>query len=39
MDLVKRILPFLVALIIGLLLITYIPAISLTLPRLLGYGG
>lgn len=39
MDLVKRVLPFLAALIVGLLLITYIPEITLTLPRLLGYGG
>ena len=38
-DLVKRIIPFLIALIVGLILITYIPAISLTLPRLLGYRG
>ncbi|MGP1349639.1 MAG: TRAP transporter large permease [Stomatobaculum sp.] len=38
-DLVKKIIPFLLMLLIGLLLITYIPAITLTLPRLLGYAG
>lgn len=37
-DLVKRIIPFLVALLVGLILITYVPAIALTLPGLLGYG-
>ena len=36
MDLVKRIIPFLIALLIGLVLITYIPAISMTLPSLMG---
>lgn len=35
-DLVKRIVPFLIALLIGLVLITYIPAISMTLPGLLA---
>lgn len=34
-DLVKRIIPFLIALLIGLLLITYIPAITMALPSLL----
>ncbi|MCR4629813.1 MAG: TRAP transporter large permease [Clostridium sp.] len=38
-ELVKRIIPFLVALLIGLILITYIPAITLTLPRVFGYAG
>jgi len=36
MDLVKRIVPFLLALLFGLILITYIPAISMTLPTLLA---
>ena len=35
-DLVKKIIPFLIALLIGLILITYIPAISMTLPNLLA---
>ena len=35
-DLVKKIIPFLIALLIGLVLITYIPAISMTLPGLLA---
>lgn len=38
-DLVKKIVPFLAALILGLIVITYIPAITLALPRLLGYQG
>lgn len=37
-DLVKRIVPFLVALLVGLVLITYVPAIAMTIPRILGYG-
>jgi len=32
----KEITPFIVALIIAVLFVTYIPAISLTIPRLLG---
>ncbi len=38
-DLVKRIIPFIIVMIIGLLIITYVPAVALTLPRLLGYKG
>ena len=37
--LVRKIVPFLIVLIIGLVLITYIPSISLFIPRLLGYAG
>jgi TRAP-type transport system large permease protein len=33
----KEIIPFILALIIAVLLVTYIPAISLTIPRLLGF--
>ena len=36
-ELVRRIVPFLIALLIGLVIITYVPAISMTIPRLLGY--
>ena len=35
-DLVKKIIPFLIALLIGLILITYVPAISMTLPNLIA---
>ena len=35
MDLVKRIIPFLISMLIGLLIITYIPAVSTTLPALM----
>ena len=38
-QLVKKIVPFLIVLLIGLFLITYVPAITLTIPRLLGYAG
>ena len=38
-QLVKKIIPFLLVLLLGLLIITYIPAVSLTIPRLLGYAG
>ena len=38
MTLCKRIVPFLIALIVGLLLVTYIPAIPLCIPWLFGYG-
>ena len=38
-DLVKKIIPFLIALLVGLILITYIPSITLFIPRLLGYAG
>jgi len=38
-ELVKKIIPFLLVLLVGLLLITYIPAITLTIPRILGYQG
>ena len=38
-ELVKKIIPFLIALLIGLIIITYVPFISLALPRLLGYNG
>lgn len=37
-TLCKRLLPFLGALVIGLLLVTYVPAISLGIPWLFGYG-
>ena len=36
-DLCKKIIPFLIALIVGLLLITYVPNIVLLLPKLGGY--
>ena len=36
MDLVKRIIPFLISMLIGLLIITYIPAVSTTLPALMA---
>ncbi|WP_044895741.1 TRAP transporter large permease [Bacillus alveayuensis] len=36
-DVMKPIIPFYVAIIIALLLVTYIPAISMVLPELLGY--
>ena len=36
MELVRRIVPFLIALLIGLVIITYVPAISMTIPRLPG---
>jgi len=39
MDLVKKIIPFLIALLISLLLITYIPDIVLLIPRMFGYRG
>ena len=35
-DLVKKIIPFLIALLIGLILITYVPAISMMLPNLIA---
>ena len=38
-QLVKKIIPFLLVLLLGLLIITYMPAVSLTIPRLLGYAG
>ncbi len=38
-QLVRKIIPFLIALLIGLVLITYVPAITLTIPRLTGYAG
>jgi len=38
-TLVRSILPFLIAMIIALIFITYIPSISLFIPRLFGYGG
>mgnify|MGYP000261705023 CR=1 FL=1 len=37
MKLVKAVLPFLIVMIIGLVLVTYIPNITLLLPKLLGY--
>ena len=37
-TLCKRLLPFLGVLVIGLLLVTYVPAISLGIPWLFGYG-
>ena len=38
-QLVRKIVPFLIALLIGLILITYVPAITLAIPRLIGYAG
>ncbi len=38
MSLCKRIVPFLLALVVGLLLVTYVPVISLGIPWLFGYG-
>lgn len=38
-TLVRSLLPFLLAMVIALLLITYIPSVSLFVPRLFGYGG
>jgi TRAP-type C4-dicarboxylate transport system permease large subunit len=38
-DLVREVLPFLGAMIVALTLITYIPALVLFLPRLMGYQG
>jgi TRAP-type C4-dicarboxylate transport system permease large subunit len=36
-EVMRSILPFYTALIVALLLVTYVPAFSLTLPRLLGH--
>lgn len=38
-DLVKRIIPFLIAMLIGLIIITYCEPVVLALPRLMGYAG
>jgi TRAP-type C4-dicarboxylate transport system permease large subunit len=38
-DLVREVMPFLGAMIVALTLITYIPALVLFLPRLMGYQG
>ncbi len=38
-ELVKRIIPFLLALLVGLLLVVVFPNISLLIPRMSGYGG
>ncbi len=38
-ELVKRIIPFLLALLVGLLLVVVFPNISLLIPKLSGYGG
>jgi TRAP-type C4-dicarboxylate transport system permease large subunit len=38
-DLVREVMPFLGAMIVALMLITYIPSLVLFLPRLLGYQG
>ncbi len=38
-DLVREVMPFLGAMIVALVLITFIPEIVLFLPRLLGYKG
>ena len=35
-EIIKTILPYFLAMLIGLLLVTYIPAISLFLPKLFG---
>lgn len=37
-ELCKRIVPFLIALVVGLLLVTYVPAVSLGIPWIFGYG-
>jgi TRAP-type C4-dicarboxylate transport system permease large subunit len=36
-EVMRSILPFYTALVVALLLVTYVPAFSLTLPRLLGH--
>jgi TRAP-type C4-dicarboxylate transport system permease large subunit len=36
---VKEVMPFLLVLIVALALITFVPGISLWLPRLFGYNG
>ncbi len=36
-DISKEIWPFIIALIIAILIVTYVPAVSLTIPRLLGF--
>jgi TRAP-type C4-dicarboxylate transport system permease large subunit len=36
-EVMRSILPFYAALVVALLLVTYVPAFSLTLPRLLGH--
>ena len=38
-DLVRDVLPFLAAMIAALALITLVPSLVLSLPRLLGYNG
>ena len=38
-DLVKKIIPFLLVLLFGLLLITYVEDVTLFIPRILGYQG
>ena len=38
-ELCKKIIPFLIALLVGLLVITYVPDIVLWVPRLCGYAG
>ncbi|MFK5979432.1 MAG: TRAP transporter large permease [Rhizobiaceae bacterium] len=38
-DMIKEIWPFMLALVLALMLITFVPNIVLWLPRLLGYGG
>ncbi len=38
-ELCKKIIPFLLALLVGLLVITYVPDIVLFIPRMLGYAG
>ena len=37
-TLCKRLVPFLAVMVLGLLLVTYIPAVSLGIPWLFGYG-
>lgn len=36
---VRNVLPYLAAMVIALIIVTYIPAVALFLPRLFGYGG
>ena len=37
MKIVKAVVPFLIVMIIGLVFVTYVPDITLLLPKLLGY--
>lgn len=37
-ELIKPLMPFFIAMVVGLILLTYVPGIILLIPRLLGYG-